>query len=724
MRKFLFALLLLPLLVIAQEKKMITLEDVYRRGTFRVETVPGFSSMNDGRYYVETIADGIVKRSFETGEVQDTLIRLRHVKDERDSALSLGDISWSNDEKKILIFRNRESIYRHSSKAYVYAFDIASKKSIKIDDDKVLHATFSPDGSKVAFVKNNNLYYKDLKANKTTQVTRDGKWNHIINGNCDWVYEEEFSFTRAFQWSPKGNYLAYYKFDESKVPEYTFAIYDSLYPTQYTYKYPKAGEPNSRVEIHIYNLAARKDIKADIGKETDIYIPRIKWSNNDQKLAVMWMNRLQNNLKWLMADANTGKTTLLYNEKDEYYVEVTDDLTFLNDGKHFILSSEKDGFNHIYLNSINTSQDAIMKNEKQLTKGSFEVASIIGVDEKRNKIYFTAAYRSPLVRDFCSINLDGSGFKLMDERQGTHSVRMNDDFSFYLDVYSSLTTPSVSALYNINGKLIRTLRDNSRLKQTMNQYALSTPQFFQFTNSTGTLLNGWMLKPYNFDSTKKYPVLFCNYGGPGSQQVADRFGAVSFWHQLLQQNGIIVVSVDNRGTGYRGEQFKKQTYGQLGKLEIEDQIDAAKYLGKLDYVDAKRIGHWGWSYGGFMSALAITKGADVFSLAIMASPVTNWRYYDGIYTERYMGLPKDNPKGYDENSPINHTDKIKGKVLITHGTGDDNVHFQNAAMMVKAMIEKGIDFEMGYYPNQAHGFRGMSSYHVYRKFTDFVLKNL
>jgi dipeptidyl-peptidase-4 len=329
-----------------------------------------------------------------------------------------------------------------------------------------------------------------------------------------------------------------------------------------------------------------------------------------------------------------------------------------------------------------------------------------------------------MVRDFCSVNLDGTGFKLMDERQGTHVIRMSSDFSFYMDAFSNLTTPIISSLYDINGKLIRTLNDNSKLKKTMSDYAISTPEFFQFTNSTGTQLNGWILKPYNFDPNKKYPVLFYNYGGPGSQYVADKFSAVNFWHQYFQQNGVIVVSVDNRGTGFRGEHFKKQTYGQLGKLETEDQIDAAKYFAKQPYVDAKRIGHYGWSYGGFLSALAIAKGADVFSLAIIASPVSNWRYYDGIYTERYMGLPKDNPKGYDDNSPINHVDKIKGKVLITHGTGDDNVHFQNAAMMVKAMVEKGIPFDMAYYPNQAHTFRGMSSYHIYKRFAEYVLKNL
>jgi dipeptidyl-peptidase-4 len=720
MKKIFFILLVIPTLLVAQNKQ-ITLDDLFRKGTFRSEGIPGFNSMKDGEFYTEIdTAGNIIQKSFITGETVKTLIYKTDVKDEKGDALDISDFEFSNNEKKILIFINREFIYRRSSKAIVYSYDIASKKTTKIDNDKILHATYSPDNSKVAFVKKNNLFYKDLLSNKTIQVTRDGKWNYTINGNCDWVYEEEFSFTRAFQWSPAGNYLAYYRFDESKVPEYTFAVYDSLYPKQYTYKYPKAGERNSIIEIHVYDTKTGNNVKADIGKETDIYIPRISWTKDNNKLSIAWLNRLQNNLKLLSADAITGKTKVYYEEKNYYYVDAENaDIEFLEDGKHFIMASEKSGYQHIYLESVDG------KEEKQLTKGNFDVASIIGIDEKNGKIYFSAAYRSPMEKDFCVVNLDGSGFKLMDSRLGTHNVHFNADYTYYVDNFSTLTQPFNISIYDINSKLVRTLKDNAKLSNTLKEYALGIPEFIKVPTTKGDTLNGWMLKPKDFDVSKKYPVLFCNYGGPGSQQVADRWGAVSFWHQLLTQKGYIIVSVDNTGTGYRGEAFKKKTYLQLGKYEIEDQIDAAKYLGSLSFVDAARIGHWGWSFGGFMSSLAITKGAGIFKTAIAVAPVTSWRFYDNIYTERYMRTPQENAKGYDDNSPLNFTNKIKGKFLIIHGTADDNVHYQNSVMMVDKMIQNNVEFQSAYYPNKNHGiYGGNTTYHLYTKMTKFILDNL
>jgi dipeptidyl-peptidase-4 len=430
------------------------------------------------------------------------------------------------------------------------------------------------------------------------------------------------------------------------------------------------------------------------------------------------MNRLQNDMRFLSADATTGKTTVFYEEKNKYYVDVVD-IDFLNDGKHYIIKSEKDGFNHIYLESIDG------KAEKQLTKGKFDVAAVEGVDEKNNKIYFTAAYTSPLTKDFCSVDLDGNNFKLADNRIGTHNVHFNADFTFYTDDYSTIMQPNNISIYDINAKLVRVLKDNSKLSKTIADYGFTEPEFIKVPTSKGEILNGWMLKPKDFDASKKYPVLFCNYGGPGSQQVANRWGTVNTWQQMLSQKGYIIVSVDNTGTGFRGEEFKKKTYLQLGKYEIEDQIDAAKYLGTLPYVDAKRIGHWGWSFGGFMSSLAITKGADVFKSAIAVAPVTSWRFYDNIYTERYMRTPQENAKGYDDNSPLNFTNKIKGKFLIIHGTADDNVHFQNSVIMIDKMISNNIEFESGYYPNKNHGIRGgNTSYHLYNKMTKFILANL
>jgi len=718
MRKLFLLLLMTPLFVWSQNKQ-ISLEDIYKLGTFRAEGVPGFRSMQDGRFYTETTPQALLKKNFLTGETVDTIVRVSDVKDENGKALNLFDFEWNDNEQKILIFKNRESIYRRSSMAIVYAYDIDSKKTIKVDEEKVLHATYSPDGSKVAFVKKNNLFYKDLISGNTTQVTKDGEWNNIINGNCDWVYEEEFEFTRAFQWSKNGTYLAYYKFNESKVPQFEMTMYEGLYPETYNYKYPKAGDANSTIEIHVYQLQTGKDVLADIGTEKDIYIPRIKWTQDDTKLAIAWMNRLQNHLKWMVADANSGSTTIIYDEQNKYYVEVNDDLQFLADGKHFITTNETDGYRHIYLYGMDG------KLKTQLTKGKWEITEILGVDEKKKMVYFTAAYTSALDRQLFSVDFSGKKMKQLSQGSGTHRISMNADYSYYVDNYSTLTTPAVISIYDINGKLVKQLKDNAKLKAKMGEYALGTPEFIKVPNSKGDTLNGWMLKPKDFDANKKYPVLFCNYGGPGSQQVADRWGAVSFWHQLLAQKGYIIVSIDNTGTGFRGEEFKKKTYLQLGKLEIEDQIDAAKYLGTMAYIDKARIGHWGWSYGGFMSSLAISKGADAFSFAIAVAPVTNWRYYDNIYTERYMRTPQENKQGYDDNAPMNFTKKIKGKFLIIHGTADDNVHFQNSVMMVENMIQNNVDFESAYYPNKNHGISGgNTSFHIYSKMTNFILKHL
>ncbi|HEX8462135.1 MAG TPA: S9 family peptidase, partial [Segetibacter sp.] len=605
--------------------------------------------------------------------------------------------------------------------AIVYAYDLQSKKTVKVDNEKVYNATYSPAGDKVAYVKNNNLYFKNLTSGEAVPVTTDGEWNKVINGMSDWVYEEEFSFTKAFQWSKNGTYIAYYKFNESKVPEFSMTMYKDLYPGQYSYKYPKAGETNSTIEIHIYNVATKKDVKVDIGNETDIYIPRIKWTQDDSKLGVAWMNRLQNHLKWLAADANSGTTTTMYDESNKYYVEITDDLSFLADGKQLLTTNEKSGFKHVYLYDLNGNQTA------QLTNGNFDVDEILGIDEKNKILYYTAAVASPMDRQLFALNYSAKKSlpRQITNGAGMHRINMNNDFSYFVDNYSSINTPPVITVYDTKGKSIKVLKDNAALKKKMADYAIGKVEFIRIPNAKGDSLNGWMLRPAHFDATKKYPVLFCNYGGPGSQQVADRWGAVSFWHQYLAQNGYIIVSIDNTGTGFRGEEFKKKTYLQLGKLEIEDQIDAAKYLGTLPYIDKSRIGHWGWSYGGFMSSLAITKGADVFKAAVAVAPVTSWRFYDNIYTERFMRTPQENPKGYDDNSPLNFTKNIKGKFLIIHGTGDDNVHFQNSVMMVDKMIQNNIDFESAYYPNKNHSISGgNTTYHIYKKMTDFIINNL
>ena len=718
MRQLFILLLFVPIVSPAQ-KKQITLEDIYKNGTFRGEQVSGFSDEN-----IDRQVDGLDVKD-ENGK-QISLSDYLLSNDGR--KILVNDHLLSNDKKRLLVFTNKEQIYRRSSKSIVYLHDIIAKKTKKLDNEKIMNATFSPDGSKIAYVKNNNLYLYDVAAKSARAITTDGKWNFIINGNCDWVYEEEFGFTRAYQWSPKGNFLAYYRFDETNVKEYEFTQFDSSHNKQYSYKYPKAGEENSKVEIHIYDVAGNKDLKAQY-EPGDIYIPRIKWTQDDNTLVVYRMNRHQDDLKLLAINARTGASSMLYEEKNKYFVEISDNWWFLKDGKNFLFTSEMNGFNHLYLYSLDG------KTKAQVTTGKYEVTDVNGVDEINKRIYYTMAWPRPMDRNLFVTDFSGEKTIPLTQGEASHRVVLNDSFTRFYDYRSDLNTPQVVTLNTItvNKKneigvtLVQTVNDNNKLKAKMDEYEIGKAEFIRVPNSKGDTLNGWMLKPANFDPSKKYPVLFCNYGGPGSQQVANRFGAVSFWHQMLSEKGFIVVSVDNTGTGFRGEEFKKKTYLQLGKFEMEDQVDAAKYLGSMPFVDKNNIGHWGWSYGGFMSSLAITKGADVFTAAVAVAPVTSWRYYDNIYTERYMRTPQENSKGYDNNSPINFTDKIKGKYLIIHGTADDNVHFQNSVQMIKALVKSNIDFESAYYPDKNHGISGgldNTTFHLWNKMTNWILENL
>jgi dipeptidyl-peptidase 4 len=703
MRNLLLLLFILPFTTLAQNKK-ITLDDLYKNRTFQLEQVRGF-----------------------TAQQEAALFDPQEVKDEMGKIISTSDYELSADKKYIIFFNGRQPIYRRSTQSTAYIYDVATKRTIQLQKEKVMHPTFSPDGTKVAYVFNNNLYLYDIAKATTTAITTDGKWNYIINGNADWVYEEEFSFTRAFQWSPSGNYIAYYKFNETDVKEFNMTIYDDSYNKDYRFKYPKAGEANSIVTIHIYNVNTGSEVPAEF-EQGDIYIPRIKWTQSDNQLAVFWLNRHQNHLKVLLTDAGTGKATPIYNETNKYYVDIHDNWWFLKDGKHFIFTSEMNGFDQVYLYSLDG------RRKLQLSKMPYDIANINGVDEKNNLVYYTLAYPTPLDRNLFVTDFDGKRTKQLTSGTGWHRINMNSDFTAFNDHYSNINTPETVTQYNIKNNKgnisitkTRVVTENETLKKRMADYALGQAEFLKIRNSKGDTLNSWMLKPPHFDASKKYPVLFFNYGGPGSQTVRNAFGTVSFWHQMLAQKGFIVVSVDNTGTGFRGEEFKKKTYLRLGQLEIEDQIDAAKYIATLPYVDKSKIGHYGWSYGGFMSSLAITKGADIFSAAIAGAPVTSWRYYDNIYTERFMRTPQENAKGYDETAPINFVDKIRGKYLIIHGTADDNVHFQNSVQMVTALIKANVDFESVMYPNKNHGIRSVDDnavIHLWSKITNWVLDNL
>ncbi|MBM3922777.1 MAG: S9 family peptidase [Sphingomonadales bacterium] len=707
--RLLLLFLWLPALCFSQTKS-ITLEDIYKKGTFRTDPVAA---------------------SFGTEKAATPAINWDRFTDAQGKKIGRPDeiIGCETYPNLQLIKVKTEPIYRRSSKSLLYLYNSIDSSLTTIGGaTKSLHPQFSPDGQYISYVQNNNLILYHIPTATYKSVTTDGKWNYIINGNCDWVYEEEFEFSRAYKWSPKGNYIAYYRFDESGVKEFNMTLYDNAHNSDYRYKYPKAGDDNSVVEIYIYDV--NKATKAKAQYETgDIYIPRIKWTTDDRQLVVYWMNRHQNDLKLLRTDAATGNSTLLYAEKNKYFVEINDDWWFLKDGKQYLFSSEMNGYRHLYLYSL----DGTVK--KQLTKGNAEVTEVNAVDEVNKRIYYTLAWPRPMDRNLFVTDFNGEKTYALTNGEGWNRATFNEDLSQFILYYSTINTPQTVSLQRIvadkkkgiSAAQEKLFGESPKLKATMREFGFGDAAFIRLPNSKGDTLNGWMLKPAGFDPAKKYPVLFCNYGGPGSQQVANRFGTVSTWHQLLAQKGFIVVSVDNTGTGFRGEEFKKKTYLQLGKFEIEDQIDAAKELGKLPWVDKEKIGHWGWSYGGFMSSLAITKGAGVFSAAVAVAPVTSWRYYDNIYTERYMRTPKENPTGYDDNSPINHTEKIKGKYLIIHGTADDNVHFQNATQMITALVKNNVDFESAYYPNKNHGISGMAdntTFHLWSKKTNWILKVL
>lgn len=720
-RLLLVAVLFLTHQAFAQNKP-ITLEDIWQKGTFRVKSVPGFNALKDGKRYAQIdMVDGkqaIRIYNLETGKLEESVFD--NSQQHEGKTIVVDEYRFSDDESKMLLFAEAQNIYRRSVLYKVYVYDIRSKSLTLINDNKVLHASLSPDNSKVAFVRDNNLYYRDLANNDVVAVTTDGKRNEIINGNCDWVYEEEFEFTKAYEWAPDGKHIAYYRFDERQVPEYTMTVYDSLYPTPYKYKYPKAGEPNSIVQIKIYDVNNRSTSDAQIDAFKDQYIPRIKWTQDPNSLCIFRLNRHQNYLELLLADAS-GKTRKIYSEKNKHYVEINDNLQFLPDRESFIFNSELSGYNHFYRYNWKKSKLTA------LTSGDYDVDQLIGLDESNGLLYYTSTERSSKERHLYSVDWNGRNKLLLTPETGTHAITPINGYRYFLDKHSRLMEPPVFYLRNAKGKIVRILEDNKALREKMKGYELGTLRFRRFPAADGaTELNGWMITPPDFDSSRKYPVLMFQYSGPGSQNVADRFPVADFfWHQMLAQKGYIVVCADGRGTGYRGEAFKKATYLKLGKLESEDQIAVARHLGTLPYVDKNRIGIWGWSYGGFMSSTCIFKGHDVFKAAIAVAPVTNWRYYDNIYTERYMRTPQENPEGYDENAPEKMGGNLKGKFLVIHGTGDDNVHFQNEVMLVDALIKANKEFDSEYYPNKAHGISGgVTRLHLYKRMTDFILNNL
>ena len=629
------------------------------------------------------------------------------------------DYSFSKDEQKILLETEVERIYRRSKRATYYVYDRQTKTTDFLFGGKVQQARFSPDGKKVAFVYQRNLYVKDLAENTVKQVTEDGS-EHIINGLTDWVYEEEFGFVRAFDWSADSGSIAFMRFDETEVPEFSMDIYgQDLYQYPYTFKYPKAGEKNAKISLHHYQLTTGNLEEIVLGDEVPYYVPRMQFAPQNNRLIVQTMNRLQNNLKLWEVDTATNSAKILLQETSDTYVDIHDNLRFLAKGD-FIWSSERSGYNHLY----HYNSDGSLK--RQITKGPWEVTRFFGVNAKTNELYYASVEKSSIERVVYSIGLNGKKKRMLSPNKGTNGVAFSADYRYYIHTYEDAVTPRIYTLRETKtAKVVREIEDNKALVEKLADYQLVKKEFSTL-KINGEELNMYLLKPHDFDPTKEYPLLMFQYSGPGSQSVANRWnGQRDYWHQLLVQKGYLVACVDGRGTGFKGADFKKMTYKELTKYETEDQIAAAKALGALSYIDAARIGIWGWSYGGHMSTNCILKGNDVFAMAIAVAPVTNWRFYDTIYTERFMRTPQENPTGYDDNSPLNYAHLLKGKYLLIHGSGDDNVHVQNTMRMVEALVQANKQFEWMIYPDKNHGiYGGNTSRHLYEKMTTFIENNL
>ncbi len=679
-----------------------------RKGVFAQRSVYGLRSMADGEHYTTSrYGRLILKHSYRTGEVVDTLFRSDDV--------TFSDYALSADETRILLTTDVKPIYRHSFTARFLVADAATGEVRPVCDiERQRLAMFSPQGDKVALVSDNNLYVVDLASGAVSAVTGDGEYNRIINGAPDWVYEEEFGFSRAFAFSPDGTRIAYMRFDESGVREFTMTKFGGgLYPSDYTYKYPKAGERNSVVEVWECDLQSGARTKVDVGPETDQYIPRIGYTPSGE-LYFFRVNRLQNRFEVSLASGR-----VIYEETSPRYVDRIDDgtVTFLPDGERFIVKNETAaGFMHLYLYDMKKGL------VRPLTSGRWEVTDLVGVAGGR--VYYVSTENSPLRRDLYSISLNGRGKRRLTQQDGISRIVPSSGMKYYMSYFSSADTPLQVTLHSSDGRLIRVMEDNAALRSRLDEMGFTVPrkEFFEMVTERGDTLFGYLKKPQGFDASKRYPVLMTQYSGPGSQSVSDSWSVG--WEDVMVQNGYIVACVDGRGTGYRGEDFKKCTYRNLGGCEVEDQISAARYLASQPFVDPSRIGIYGWSFGGFMSLNCILKGADVFKMAIAVAPVTSWRYYDTIYTEVYNGLPQDNAAGYDDNSPINFADRLKGRLLLIHGSADDNVHVQNSMEMASAFIRAGKQFDMMIYPDDNHSMAPSGGHNIREKMIDYTLRNL
>ncbi|REC55348.1 S9 family peptidase [Chryseobacterium piscium] len=709
MKKFLLTLTVIAAFQNATSQE-ITLDKIYS-GYYRGKGIAGIASMKNGENYLVIEQGGIAKYSYKTSQKEGNLV---------DG--NFESYEFSDDESKILLLKESQPIYRHSFLGIYDVKDLKSGKNLSLNDGKpVQEPRFSPDATKISFIVDNNLFYQDLNSGKITQITEHGVKNKVLNGLADWVYEEEFGHARLYEWTKNSADILFVKLVETDVPEIYIPMYGkSLYPTEMRYKYPKAGEKNSVASAHIYHLADGKKTKVNLDQFKNYYIPNVIQTANADEIVLITSQRTQNASDVLKVNTKTGEAKKLFTETDDKWID-TDNVTleFLEDNS-FLWASERDGFRHLYW------FDKEGKLKKQVTKGNWEVTEYYGYNPKSQEIFVQTTEKGSINKVVSKINIQNGKSQLISNAEGNNAANFSKNYNYFIETSSTAAKPYTFTLKDGNGKQLKELQNNDDQLKKLQADQFAVKEFITIPNAAGDQMNAWIIKPKNFDPNKKYPLFMYQYSGPGSQQVSNSWdNGNALWFEMLAQKGYIIACVDGRGTGYKGAKFKKVTYKNLGKYEIEDQIVAAKWLGNQKYIDKTRIGIFGWSFGGYMASLAMTKGADVFKAGIAVAPVTNWRYYDSVYTERFLLTPQENPAGYDDNSPTTYANLLKGKFLLIHGTADDNVHFQNSMEFSEALIQNKKQFEFMAYPDKNHGiYGGQTRPQLYQKMTDFILENL
>ena len=705
----------------------LTVQRIFRSGEFRSVAPQTLTWFADGASYVEQRPNAqggvdIGRVDLATGNVT-VLAAGRQLVGNDGQPIGIEDIQVSDDQNHVVLYHNSVRVWRRNTRGVYHVLDLKTGQMQPVSRTAGLQmfAKLSPDGKHVAFVRDNNLFVNDLETGRETQLTRDGS-ETVINGTTDWVYEEELGLSDAFRWSPDGKRIAFWRFDQSPVPQFPLVDELQLYPKVVTLRYPKAGELNSRVQVGVIDLTnANATTWLDVGAGNEQYLARMDWVGNDS-VVVQRMPRKQNSVDVLMVSAISGKPRLVLTDRDSAYVDVENGgLRFVNNDRQFLWLSDRTGWRQLFL------YDRDGKVARQLSTNGMDVLSVVAVDVRNGFVYYSAAAPTPMERNVYRVKLAGGTPERVTKASGTHTLQVAPGARLAVDVYSRLNSPPTATLYELPSmRPVRVLSDNAAVNAKLAALRIKPAEFIKVPMPDGTLLDGWRIVPPDFDSTKKYPVLMYVYGGPAAPTVLDSYGRERFlWHQMLAQHGYIVVSVDNRGAAWRGRDFRKVTQYRLGVRESQDQIDAAKWLATRSYVDPKRIGIWGWSYGGYMTLMTTTRGGDVFKAGLSVAPVSDWRLYDTIYTERYMWIPQENAEGYRVSSPKEYAPTLTARLLMVHGTGDDNVHPQNTIQMADRLEAAGKLFMMQLYPNRTHSIseRGVTP-QVYETFTRFILENL